>query len=102
MSDLNYWAISFTNLWKGNFRISKLVVFWYLRISRSATVPGLNLWGFLTPPDYGADFLAALVASCFLGYLNPVDLRAVCLVLAIYYFFLFINLLAGYFNCWFL
>jgi hypothetical protein len=31
----------------------------------------------------GADFLAALVASCFLGALPPVDLRAVCLVLAI-------------------
>jgi 7-keto-8-aminopelargonate synthetase-like enzyme len=30
----------------------------------------------------GADFLAALVASCFLGALPPVDLRAVCLVLA--------------------
>lgn len=31
----------------------------------------------------GADFLAALVASCFLGALPPVDLRAVCLVRAI-------------------
>ena len=31
----------------------------------------------------GADFLAALVASCFLGAFPPVDLRAVCLVLAI-------------------
>ena len=26
-----------------------------------------DLWGFLTPPVAGADFLAALVASCFLG-----------------------------------
>lgn len=34
-------------------------------------------------PVVGADFLAALVASCFLGALPPVDLRAVCLVLAI-------------------
>lgn len=33
-------------------------------------------------PVVGADFLAALVASCFLGALPPVDLRAVCLVLA--------------------
>ena len=59
------------------------VDFWYLRISRRATVPGRYLWGFLTPPVAGADFLAALVASCFLGALPPVDLRAVCLVRAI-------------------
>ena len=57
--------------------------FWYLLISRRATVPGLYLWGFLTPPVAGADFLAALVASCFLGAFPPVDLRAVCLVRAI-------------------
>jgi len=31
----------------------------------------------------GALFLAALVASCFLGAFPPVDLRAVCLVRAI-------------------
>ena len=31
----------------------------------------------------GADFLAALVASCFLGAFPPVDFRAVCLVRAI-------------------
>jgi len=47
-------------------------------------VPGLNLWGFFTPPLVtGADFLAALVASCFLGALTPVDFLAVYLVLAI-------------------
>ena len=57
--------------------------FWYLLISRRATVPGLYLWGFFTPPVAGADFLAALVASCFLGAFPPVDLRAVCLVRAI-------------------
>ena len=56
--------------------------FWYLLISRRATVPGLYLWGFLTPPVEGADFLAALVASCFLGAFPPVDFLAVCLVLA--------------------
>lgn len=39
-------------------------------------------------PVVGADFLAALVASCFLGALPPVDLRAVCLVLAIFFFLL--------------
>ena len=38
--------------------------FWYLLISRSATVPGLYLCGFLTPPDCcGADLRAALVAT---------------------------------------
>ena len=37
--------------------------FWYRRISRRATVPGLYLWGFLTPPVVGADFRAALVAT---------------------------------------
>ena len=31
----------------------------------------------------GADFRAALVASCFRGALPPVDFRAVCLVRAI-------------------
>ena len=45
---------------------------------------GLNLCGFLTPPVARADFLAAFVASCFLGALPPVDLRAVCLVNAIF------------------
>ena len=56
---------------------------WYLRISRSATVPGRYLWGFLTPPVAGALFRAALVANCFRGALPPVDFRAVCLVRAI-------------------
>ena len=46
----------------------------------------LYLWGFFTPPVEGALFLAALVASCFLGALPPVDLRAVCLVRAIIHF----------------
>ena len=32
----------------------------------------------------GALFRAALVANCFRGALPPVDLRAVCLVLAIF------------------
>ncbi len=57
--------------------------FWYFLISLKATVPGLNLWGFLTPPVDGADFLAALEANCFLGALAPVDFLAVYLVLAI-------------------
>ena len=37
-----------------------------------STVPGLYLWGFLTPPVAGADLRAALVANCFLGALPPV------------------------------
>ena len=82
-SVLKSWAISRTRRWKGSFRIRSSVLFWYFRISLRATVPGLNLWGFFTPPVAGADFLAAFVANCFLGALPPVDLRAVCLVRAI-------------------
>ena len=66
--------------------MSSSVDFWYLRISRRATVPGRYRWAFLTPPVAGADFRAALVASCFLGAFPPVDLRAVCLVRAIFGF----------------
>merc|ERR1719192_1720871 len=81
-SVLKSWALSLTRRWKGNFLMRSSVDFWYLLISLRATVPGLYLWGFLTPPVDGADFLAALVASCFLGAFPPVDLRAVCLVRA--------------------
>jgi hypothetical protein len=42
-------------------------------------LPGLYLWGFLTPPVEGADFLAALEASCLRGALPPVD----CIVVSI-------------------
>ena len=83
-SVLKSWAISLTNLWNGNFLMSNSVDFWYLRISLNATVPGRYLCGFLTPPVAGADLRAALVASCFLGALPPVDLRAVCLVRAMF------------------
>ncbi|XBI07831.1 hypothetical protein VPH35_135671 [Triticum aestivum] len=76
-------AISRTRRWKGSLRMSSSVLFWYLRISRSATVPGRNRCGFFTPPVAGADLRAALVASCFRGALPPVDLRAVCFVRAI-------------------
>merc|ERR1719430_2808544 len=76
-------AISLTNLWNGNFLIRSSVDFWYRLISRRATVPGLYLCGFFTPPVLGALFLAALVASCFLGAFPPVDFRAVCFVRAI-------------------
>jgi hypothetical protein len=46
-------------------------------------VPGLNLWGFLTPPVAGAVFLAAFDANYFLGAFCPVDFLAVYFVLAI-------------------
>ncbi len=59
------------------------VDFWYLLISLKATVPGLYLCGFLTPPVAGADFLAALDAKALRGALPPVVFLAVCLVLAI-------------------
>jgi len=85
-SVLKSWAISRTRRWKGNFLMSSSVDFWYLLISRRATVPGLYLWGFFTPPVEGALFRAALVASCLRGALPPVDLRAVCLVRAISYY----------------
>ncbi|PNH03640.1 hypothetical protein TSOC_010279 [Tetrabaena socialis] len=39
-SVLKSWAISRTRRWKGSLRMSSSVLFWYLRISRSATVPG--------------------------------------------------------------
>ncbi|KAF4359626.1 hypothetical protein G4B88_006852 [Cannabis sativa] len=64
-------------------RIKSSVLFWYFLISLKATVPGLKRCGFFTPPVAGADFLAALVASCFLGAFPPVDFLAVCLVRAI-------------------
>ena len=50
-------------------------------------MPEANLWGFFTPPVAGADFLAAFVASCLRGAFPPVDLRAVCLVRAIFSFY---------------
>lgn len=55
----------------------------------------LYLWGFFTPPVDGALFLAALVASCFLGAFPPVDLRAVCLVRAIIYLRMSVVFLRG-------
>ena len=87
-SDLNCWATSLTNLWKGNFLIKSSVLFWYLLISLKATVPGLYLWGFLIPLLTGADFLAALFPTYFLGAFpaGVVCFLAVCLVLAIFYF----------------
>ena len=83
---MNSVAISLTNLWKGSFLMSRSVVFWYLRISLRAIVPGLYLC-FLTPPFSGAvatDFLAAFAAKCFLGAFWLVDFLAVYFVRAIF------------------
>jgi len=41
------------------------------------------LCGFFTPPVVGADFLAAVVASCFRGALLPVEFHVGFLVRAI-------------------
>ena len=62
------------------------VDFWKRRMSLRATVPGLNLWGFLTPTPavVGALPLADLEATPFLGCLLPVAFLAVCLVRAIF------------------
>ena len=56
-NNLSHCWTSRTNRWKGNLRISRSVVRWYRRISRSACVPGRNRCGFLTPDD-GADLRA--------------------------------------------
>ena len=69
--------------WASSILYKVLTDFWNFLISLRATVPGLYLCGFLTPPVTEADFLAALVASCFLGCLIPVVFLAVCFVLAI-------------------
>ena len=47
-------------------------VFWYLLISLSATVPGLNLIFLLTPPEAGAAFFFAL--EVFLALLLAAEL----------------------------
>jgi hypothetical protein len=63
-SDKN-WVTSLVKRWKGSLRRSNSVDFWYLRISRRATVPGRKRWGFFTPPrrTFLADRRASLVAS---------------------------------------
>ena len=80
-----FWANSCTNHWNGNFLIRSSVDFWYLLISRRATVPGLYRCGFLTPPVTAAAaalFLAA--AACLideaLGCFTPVGFFRVCFV----------------------
>ena len=75
--------ISRTRCWKGAFLIKSSVFFWYLRISRRATVPRHQWWGFFMPPKDLARFRAAFVARWMCGAFPPVNLRAVCFVLAI-------------------
>ena len=87
-SGLRRWNTSRTSLWKGNFWIRSSVDFWYLRICRSATVPGRYLVGFFTPPhEYWCR--ACFVASCLRGHLPPLLFRAVCFVRAIFIFLVF-------------
>ncbi len=99
-SDLKSWATSRTSRINGALRKSSSVLFWYFRISRRATVPGLNLCGchhaarpryaeisytnysgsgggsrsitFLTPPLDDADLRAAFEALAFFGAAPPV------------------------------
>jgi hypothetical protein len=53
-------------------------------LDTSGTTDMSDEWPSLSGDSYvGADFLAALEASCLRGALPPVDLRAVCLVRAI-------------------
>ena len=54
-------------------QLSQLLV----AIALKATVPGLEQWGFFKPLVAGALFRAALVASCFLGTLPPVNSRKI-------------------------
>ncbi|KAL0333141.1 UNVERIFIED_CONTAM: hypothetical protein Scaly_2215600 [Sesamum calycinum] len=52
----------------------------YRRALERAMVSRRKWWGFLMPPVVGADFLVALVASCFLVALHLVDCLAVYFV----------------------
>merc|ERR1719473_899788 len=83
-SDLKSWAMVRTRRWNGSFLIRRSVDFWYLRISRSATVPGRKRCGFFIDGPVGTAFRAALLATiCFRGALPPLLFRAVCFVRAI-------------------
>ena len=64
-SVLKSWAISLTNLWKGNFRMSSAEVFWKWWMSCRATVPALYLWGFTCLP--------CILASCIFLFCSSVQ-----------------------------
>ena len=76
-----FWATSLTKRWKGSFLIKRFVDFWYLRISRRATVPGRKRRGFLNLPDVGRQiFIPFFVLYLPRGAFPPVLRRAVCFV----------------------
>ena len=83
-------AISRTNWAKGSFLMRSSPVFWYLLISRKATVPGLYCIGFFTPPVFGPrEFCRVLRRLLFFSGLRgclpgPLVFRAVYLVFTIF------------------
>ena len=68
------WKTSRTSRWNGSFRIKSSVDFWYLRISRRATVPGRNFLGLLIRP----------IDCFFVVFPSPLSFLAVSLVLVIF------------------
>ena len=62
-SVLKSWAISLTNLWKGNFRMSSAEVFWKWQMSCRATVPALYLLGFTCLPCILASWIFLFCSS---------------------------------------
>ena len=64
-SVLKSWAISLTNLLKGNFRMSSAVVFWKWWMSCRTAVPALYLWGFTRLPS--------ILASCIFLFCSGVQ-----------------------------
>ena len=67
-------VISLINLPKGNRGISKATDFWNHQISHSATVPGLCLYGCLTPGGLPSDWFAlwaTLVGNALQGFFPP-------------------------------
>ena len=76
-------ATSFTKRWKGSFLINKSVDFWYLRISRRATVPRRKRRGLRTPPRDGSPILSPCrVLYRPRGAFPPVLIPACCFVRA--------------------
>ena len=64
-SVLKSWAISLTNLWKGNFQMSSAEVFWKWWMSCRATLPALYLWGFTCLP--------CILTSCIFLFCSSVQ-----------------------------
>ena len=75
--------VSLTSLWKGSLLQRSPVERWSSLICLMATVPGLACLTLLTPEIEDDVFLAALVASLFLGLFWVGSLRAMFFVLAI-------------------